>query len=119
MLVTSGVVIRKFYIEQMHVFVRMQFHNHVETQPVKRFGRGGRGGLEILAKRDCFLSFEWEKTNFTTLGPLDKFWKIPLVPPPGKNPSAAFDAMYIRYQIRLMRCIYYIRYQIRDVASAQ
>jgi len=24
--------------------------------------------LKILGKKDCFFSFEWEKTNFTTLG---------------------------------------------------
>jgi len=35
-LVTSSVPVRKFYIEQMFVSVRMQFHNHVDTQPVKR-----------------------------------------------------------------------------------
>jgi len=29
-LVTSGVIVRKFYIEQMFVLVRMQFHNHVD-----------------------------------------------------------------------------------------
>ena len=31
--------VRKFYIEQIFVSVRMQFHNHVDTQPVKRFDR--------------------------------------------------------------------------------
>ena len=29
--------VRKFYIEQIFVSVRMQFHKHVDTQPVKRF----------------------------------------------------------------------------------
>jgi len=35
-LVTSSVVfpVRKFNIEQMFVSVRMQFDNHVDTQPV-------------------------------------------------------------------------------------
>ena len=61
-------------------------------------GRGGGGFpspwiLKISAKKicflsfekDCFLSFEWKK-NFTTFGsPLEKFWKIPLVAPPGKK----------------------------------
>ena len=35
--------------------------------------KGGRGSwppwiLKILAKKGCFLSFEWEKTNFATFG---------------------------------------------------
>ena len=34
--------VRKFYIEQIFVLVRMQFHNHVDTQPVKRFERAMR-----------------------------------------------------------------------------
>jgi len=34
--------VRKFYIEQMFVLVRIQFHNHVDTQPVKRFERAMR-----------------------------------------------------------------------------
>jgi len=38
-LVTSSVHARKFYTEQMFVLVRMQFHNHVDTQTVKRFER--------------------------------------------------------------------------------
>jgi len=37
--VTSSVPGRTFYIEQMFVSVRMQFHNHVDTQSVKRFER--------------------------------------------------------------------------------
>jgi len=41
-LVTSGVPVRKFYIEQMFVLVHMQFHNHVDTQPVKHFDRAMR-----------------------------------------------------------------------------
>jgi len=42
--VTSGasVPVRKFYIEQMFASVRMQFHNYVDTQPVKRFDRAMR-----------------------------------------------------------------------------
>ena len=31
--------LRKFYTEQMFVLVRIQFHNHVDTQSVKRFKR--------------------------------------------------------------------------------
>jgi len=51
----------------------------------REYGRrkGGAGGtrppwiLKISAKKGCFLSFEWEKTNFTAFGP------------PGKDPSDA------------------------------
>jgi len=34
--VTSSVPVRTFYIGQMFASVRMQFHNHVDTQQVKR-----------------------------------------------------------------------------------
>jgi len=37
--VTSSVPVRTFYIEKMFVSVCMQLHNHVDTQPVKRFER--------------------------------------------------------------------------------
>jgi len=37
--------------------------------------------LKFSAKRGCFLSFEWEKSYFTTFGPLENFRKNPLVPP--------------------------------------
>jgi len=46
-------------------------------------GRSGRRGpwppwiLKFLARKDCFVSFEWEK-NFTTFGPpWKKIWKNP------------------------------------------
>jgi len=82
MLVTSGVVIRTFYIEQMLVFVRMQFHNHVDTQPVKRFERvmrcmGGRVGLDILAKRVFFLVLSGKKQIALLLSPWKYFGKFP------------------------------------------
>jgi len=42
-------------------------------------GRGageGRGPLdfETFSKKDCFLSFEWEKTNFTIFNPPRKYF---------------------------------------------
>jgi len=37
-------------------------------------GMGVGKGRGILAKQGCFLSFEWKKTNFTTLDPPP--WKI-------------------------------------------
>jgi len=44
--------------------------------------------FENFSKKGCFLSFEWEKTNFTTFGPPGKILeKSPGAPPPGKNPS--------------------------------
>jgi len=70
---------------------------------------GGRGDLvthwilKILSKKSCFLSFEWEKTNFTTFAPP---WKNPLVPPPGKHSSDAhawriITAYYIALKIQV------------------
>jgi len=47
-------------------------------------GRGGACPLldfEIFSKKGFSFSFEWEKGNFTTSGPLEKFWKNPLVAP--------------------------------------
>jgi len=35
--VTASVRSKKIYTEIMFVLVRVQFHNHVDTQPVKRF----------------------------------------------------------------------------------
>jgi len=37
--------------------------------------------LKRLAKKGCFLSFEWEKANFTTFGPRGKILKNRLVAP--------------------------------------
>jgi len=45
--------------------------------------------LKISTRKGCFLSFEWEKNNFTSFGPtLKKFWKNPLVPNPHDNSDA-------------------------------
>jgi len=58
-------------------------------------GRKGQGGsrpsvdFEIFSKKDCFLSFEWEKSNFTTLVPPEKFRENPLMAPTVNNPSDA------------------------------
>ena len=46
-LVTSSVPVSKFYIQQMIVSVRMQFHNYVATQPVKCFERAMQNIYEI------------------------------------------------------------------------
>jgi len=54
----------------------------------------GKGGKEAKApldlknfrKKGCFLSVEWEKTNFTIFGPpWKKFGKNPCAPPPWKK----------------------------------
>jgi len=56
----------------------------------------GFGNLTIFCKmvnkKSCFLSFEWEKWNFTTFSTfLEKsFWLLlekSAIAPPGKNPS--------------------------------
>ena len=57
--------VKKLYIEQMFVLVRMQFHNHVDTQLVKRFDSALRciydikfGMLQVrkseISLRKCF-----------------------------------------------------------------
>jgi len=52
--VTSSVLVRNVYIEQMFVSVRIQFHNHVDTQPVKRL----RGVCDVYrtSKLECCMS---------------------------------------------------------------
>jgi len=46
--------------------------------------------FEIFSKKGCFLSFERQKSNFTTFGPpLEELRKNPLVVPYWKNPSDA------------------------------
>jgi len=57
------------------------------NQPIWASEAGGQCPLdfEILANKGCFISFEWEKTNFTTFDPLEKFWKYPLVLPLEKS----------------------------------
>ena len=57
------------------------------------FGRGGALAspwiFKIAAKKGCFLGFERENANLTTFGPLEKFWKSPLVAPAGQQSSDA------------------------------
>ena len=48
-----GDPVRTFYIEQMFVLVRMQFHNHVDTQPVKRFERAMRCTVYTISNLEC------------------------------------------------------------------
>ena len=60
---------------------------HQEIHQDMGVGRGGAGepfplDFENFSKKNCFLSFEWEKTNFTTSSPpLKNFWTNPLVTP--------------------------------------
>jgi len=61
-------------------------------------GRRKRGALapecRKFQQKGCFLSFEWEKTNFTTFGfP----WKKPLYLP-GNNPSDAHVIVVISWR---------------------
>jgi len=44
-------------------------------------------GFENFSQKGCFFISRRKKTNFTTFGPPGKYWKTPLAPPPGKNPS--------------------------------
>jgi len=43
--------VRKFYIEQTYVSVRMQFHNYVDTQLTKRFERAMR--VYTISNLEC------------------------------------------------------------------
>jgi len=52
-LVTSSVIVRRFYIEQVFVSVRMQFHNDVYTQPVNRFYRAMRCTVYTISNLEC------------------------------------------------------------------
>ena len=67
-------------------------------------GRGGRGPLttwilKSLAKKGYFLSFEWEKTNFTTFNPPWKnFWKYPSVPPWKKSSRRPCQIWFIIFK---------------------
>jgi len=73
---------------------------------VGKGGAGGKGPLDFenFSKKGCFLSFEWEKTNFITFGhPWKNFGKSPGVPP-GKNPSDAHDGKISTYT---PVCIYF------------
>jgi len=81
--------------------VDRRFDNHWYSYHRHGRRKGGRGGpwfhwiLKLASKKGCFFSFEWEKTNFTIFAhPLEKFWKNPLVLPPGKNLSDAHDHRY-------------------------
>jgi len=47
--------------------------------------------LKTLAKKGCFLSFEWEKDKFTTFGHPEKNLEKNPSAAPGKNPSDAHD----------------------------
>ena len=54
--------------------------------PHERRKRGQEWPLGFLKfqQNRCFVSFEWEKTHFTTFAPLEKIRKIPSCPPHGK-----------------------------------
>jgi len=55
-----------------------------KSMGVRKERQGGQGPLafEIFNKKGCFLSFKWEKSNFTTFGPPWKnLGKIPCWPP--------------------------------------
>jgi len=50
--------------------------------------------LKISEKKVVFLLPSGKKTNFRQFWPsLEKYWKNPLVPSPGKNPSDAHAAL--------------------------
>jgi len=56
---------------------------------VGRWGRGHPWILKISAKKGCFLSFEWEKTNFTTFSPPRKILPLEKILPAPMHTCAA------------------------------
>jgi len=74
-LVTSSVPVRKFYIDQMFVSVRMQCHNHVDTQTVKRVERAMQyiydikfGTLQVRKNEVFSAQMLWWLCGFPYLG---------------------------------------------------
>jgi len=55
------------------------YHRCVASMSIRRWSKASCPPLDFenFNKKGCFLDFEWEKTNFTTFGPLKKFWKNP------------------------------------------
>jgi len=81
---------KEVFSELFLIWVLGRFQFDTEVWIICRHGRRKEraGGprppwiLKILAKKGCFLSFEWEKTNFTTFAsPWKNFGKIPWCPP--------------------------------------
>jgi len=65
--------------------------------------------LKLFSKKGCILSFEWEKTKFTTLLLHGKILEKSPIGPPRKNPSDAHgcrpnDQDRVKVSI-LIRCI--------------
>jgi len=60
---------------------------------VKRGGGGPRSTLDFenFNKKGCFLSYDWEKTNFTTFVSPGKIWEKS---PGGPPTSMAFSAVF-------------------------
>jgi len=50
--------------------------------------------LKILAKKGCFLDFEWEKTNFTTFALPGQILEKTPSGPSWKNSSDAHDVVH-------------------------
>jgi len=80
-------------------------HAHVCVFHGRRRG-GGQVGLDpnwilkFIAKKSCFLSFEWEKTNFITFGPPGKILKKSPSSPPRKNLSDAHGVFILQINTR-------------------
>jgi len=69
-------------------------------------GRGAPWILKISAKKCCFLSFEWEKTNFTTFGPSGKVLeKWPAGAPLKK--SFRHPWLLVRLKVDGLFCMYF------------
>ena len=76
----------------IHRFVKLTRSCMNFISPCMGVGRGAGGqgppGFQIWSKKRLFIQFWVVKSKFDHFWPaLEKSWKNPLVPPPGKNPS--------------------------------
>ena len=91
-------VIARVYLDNLHSTTLYITNFHTDLKPqvnishdvnsractlyiIMDVGRPPRWILQYEGKKGCFFSFEWEKTNFTTFAPLEKFLKNLLVAP--------------------------------------
>ena len=78
---------------KLHQFLMVWYERFLHTS----MGVGRGQEFEKFCKKGCFLSFEWQKTNFTTFGrPLEKLLEKSTSGPPGKNLSNAHAHKHVK-----------------------
>jgi len=70
------------FLSEIYTFLSKSENREADEHGRRKGEAGGDLALpldfEIFSKKGCFLSFEWEKSNFTTFGPaLKNLGKIP------------------------------------------